>query len=65
MSKRLTRWFNDHAPKPFHVGEYDTCWIRSGIQRRRYWDGEQWRHSEKGEVCSLQCFYWRGLAKKP
>ena len=64
MSKKLTPWFPDNS-KPVHVGEYETRWIMNGPQRMRHWNGEYWCHSRTTECCSLQNFYWRGLAKKP
>ena len=64
MNAALTPWFDDHST-PFHAGNYDTYWFELARARRRYWDGRVWRMKKGGDVCSLQCFYWRGLAKKP
>lgn len=64
MTKKFTPWFDDHS-KPFHVGLYDTYWLDKKKSRHRYWDGSVWRVKERGDVCGLQCHYWRGLANKP
>lgn len=64
MSEELTPWFDD-LTRPFRVGWYDTKWLRENKPRRLYWDGCKWSTSQDGEARSLQCYFWRGLAKKP
>jgi hypothetical protein len=64
MKQELTPWFDDHT-RPYRSGDYDSYCLFEDRQKRRYWNGAFWCDSMESEPCSLQNFYWRGLAKKP
>lgn len=52
--------------KPVHVGFYETTFADGGwVYEVRVWfDGRQWRDSEKGWALIDQNVSWRGLTKE-
>jgi len=65
MNEELTPWFKP-ATKPVHIGYYESEWLPGVSEPKvRHWGGKYWEYEKGGKTCSLQQFYWRGLAKKP
>ncbi len=68
MSK-VTEWY-PASVKPVRGGWYECQYSGEGGSYIRYFDGQEWRYSSRGNLCAfaLSGFprdQWRGLAEKP